>query len=172
MRGFTLYLRGGRMKETEVACLESLQIVREVGPLQRQGTALHNPALAREARWRPEDAHADFEAAIAIYRSRKSYFPLGECLGHLVLLHARQGRHAEALRCLDEGEAQLGALSDKWLLGILLCDRAEAMHWAGDATAAGAALASATALAAETEAAEGSELGAAPARAKTLVGSD
>ena len=168
--GFTLYLRGGRMEEAEVACLESLQIVREVGQVQKQGTALHNLALVREALWRPEEARADFEAAIAIYRSCKSYFPLGECLGHLGLLHARQGRHAQALRCLDEGEAQLRALSDKWLLGILLCGRAEALHWAGDAAASAAALASAAELAVDTQAAEKSELGAALSRTRALVG--
>jgi predicted ATPase/class 3 adenylate cyclase len=168
--GFTLYLHGGRMEEAEVACLEALQIVREVGQAQKQGVSLHNLALVREALWRPEEARADFEAAIAIYRSARSPLNLGECLGHLGLLHARQGRHAQALVCLDEGEAQLRALSDQWLLGILLCGRAEALHWAGDAAASSAAIASAAALAVETNAAAESELGAALSRTLALVG--
>ena len=167
--GFTLYLRGGRMQEAEQACLESLQIVREVGQVQKQGTALHNLALVREALWRPDEARADFEAAIAIYRDTRSLLPLGECLGHLGLLHARQGRHEDARRCLDEGEAQLRALSDRWLLGILLCGRAEVLHWAGDAAAAATAWTAAAALATEIQAEPGSELGAALDRTRALV---
>jgi tetratricopeptide (TPR) repeat protein len=168
--GFTLFLRGGRMQEAEAACLASLQIVREVGQVQKQGTALHNLALVREALWRPEEARADFEAAMAIYRVTDSALPLGECLGHLGLLHARQGRHAEALSCLDEGEAQLRAVSDRWLLGILMCGRAEALHWAGNAAASAAALGMAADLAAETGAADESELGAALLRTRALLG--
>ena len=38
----------------------------------------------------------------------------GQFLGYLGLLHARQGRHEDARRCLDSGEALLRSASDRW----------------------------------------------------------
>jgi tetratricopeptide (TPR) repeat protein len=63
--GFIRYLKG-RHAESESASLQGLQVFREVGQIQKQGTALHNLALAREALGRIDEAQADYEAALAI----------------------------------------------------------------------------------------------------------
>lgn len=123
----------------------------------------------REALGRPAQAQADFEAAIAIYRDVKDRRNEDECLGQLGLLHARQGRHDEAMRCLDAGETVLRAAADQSVLGVLLCGRAEVLYRDGDAAAANTALAEAGAIAAEFGAAPTSELGVSLARVTALI---
>ena len=92
----------------------------------------------------------------------------GTFLGHLGLLHARQGRHTEAQRCLDAGESLLREASDPLGLGLLLT-RAEAHHLVGDGTAAEVCLAEAGAIAVDLSAEPASELGMALARVRVQL---
>jgi len=93
----------------------------------------------------------------------------GQFAGYLGLLHARQGRHDDARRSLESGEALLRSASDAFGLGVLLTSRAEAHHLAGDATAAATALAAASSIAAEVGASPVSEIGLALARVRALI---
>ena len=94
-------------------------------------------------------AQAQFEAAVAIARTLGDPIAEGQFLGYLGLLHARQGRHDDARRCLESGQSLLHAASDAFGLGVLLTSRAEAHHLAGDGAAATASLAAAATIAAE-----------------------
>ena len=86
------------------------------------------------------------------------------------MLHARQSRHAEARRCLDDGQALLEAAPDRIGLGVLLCSRAEAAQLAGDAAAARTAFDAASSIGREIGAGEESELGQALARLRAMGG--
>ena len=94
---------------------------------------------------------------------------LREFVGYLGLLHARQGRHDDARRCLTSGEALLRSASDAFGLGVLLTSRAEAYQLAGEAAAATASVAEAATLATEVGAGPASEIGLALARVRGLI---
>jgi hypothetical protein len=94
----------------------------------------------------------------------------GQVLGYVGLLHARQGRAAEARASLGSGEALLAQSADASSLAIVLCASAEAEHLAGDASPARAILERARVLARSLEAGEESELGLALARVSMLIG--
>jgi tetratricopeptide (TPR) repeat protein len=131
---------------------------------------LCNLGIVLEALGRPEPARSRLEAALGIARALGDTRAEGQILGYLGVLHAHQGRHADARRCLDSGEALLRAALDLMSLGVLLSGRAEAQHLAGDAAAAAMSLTAATTLAAEVGAGPSSEIGYALARARKLIG--
>ena len=77
---------------------------------------------------------------------------------------ARLRRCAEARECLTTSEALLLGVSDSLTLGMLLCNRAEAEHLAGDEAAARHALRRAETLQRELGTQAESELAARTAR--------
>jgi predicted ATPase/class 3 adenylate cyclase/Tfp pilus assembly protein PilF len=164
-----LHLLQGRLDDAEAASEAALVLARELGHVRLECIVLCNLGIVLEALARPDHARSRFEAAMGIARALGDSRAEGQVLGYLGLLHARQGRHADARRCLDSGEALLRAASDLMGLGVLLSGRAEALHLAGDAAAASAALADAMTLAAEVGAGPSSEIGVALARARALV---
>ena len=164
-----LHFLQGRLDEAEAASGAALVLARELGHVRLECIVLCNLGIVLEALARPGPSRSRFEAALGIARSLGDSRSEGQVLGYLGVLNAREDRHAEARRCLDEGEALLRAASDHMGLGVLLAGRAEARHLAGDATGAAASLAAAMSLASEIGAGPSSEIGFALARARRLV---
>ena len=120
----------------------------------------------------PDEALAQFEAAVHMAHALNEPRYEGQFLGYLGLLHARQGRHEDARHCLDSGEVLLRSVSDRLGLGVHLTSLAEARQLAGDAAAARVSLAAATTIAAEVGAGPSSEIGLALTRVRALFASD
>jgi tetratricopeptide (TPR) repeat protein len=129
-----------------------------------------NLGLVAEATGRPDEALACHQAALALARDLGDRRSEAQFLTYLGVLHARQARLAEARECLDTGEILFSALGDRVNLGILLCNRAETEHLAGNTQQAEAVFAKASALAAElTDVQPASELAQALRRVGDLL---
>jgi predicted ATPase/class 3 adenylate cyclase len=164
-----LHLVQGRLDEAGAASKAALLVARELGHLPLECIVLCNLGIVFESLARPDAAEAHFEAALRIACALGDSRLEGQFLGYLGLLHARQARHDDARRCLDSGEALLRAASDPYGLGILLCGRAEALHFAGDAATAKASLTAAAAIGATIGAGPASEIGLSLARVRALL---
>jgi len=116
-----------------------------------------------------DDAREHFEAALVIARDSADGRTEGQILGYLGLLQAHQGKLDEAHRSLDMGEKFLRDASDRFSLGIVLCNFAETELLAGSIDAARAKLSEAEAIAAELSVGAGSELRLALTRVQRLV---
>jgi len=128
-----------------------------------------NLGILCERQDRKEEALASFRAALHIAQALGDPRYEGQFLGYLGLLHARQGEHDDARKCLDSGEAMLRSASDQFGLGVLLTSRAEAHQLAGDQSWATASLAAAMTIAGHVGAGSSSELGLAIARVLKLI---
>ena len=118
-----------------------------------------------------DEAHAHFEAALAVSREVKNPRHEGMVLGSLGALKAEGGRMEEARAQLQEGERLLREVEDPVELALLLCTRARLEARAGDFDAARAALSEAEALAIRTGAGADSGLGKELAEAREAVDS-
>ncbi len=148
----------------------ALDAARSLGHAQLESIVLCNLGIVQEAMQRPAQAQAHYEAAVGLARTLADPGLEGQFLGYLGLLHARQGRHDEARRSLDTAQALLQGASEQIGQAVLLCNRAEVEHLAGDRSGAKAALAVAAAIGAQVGAGAQSELGLALARVQALVG--
>ena len=144
-------------------------MARGLGHVKLEYSVDCNLGVVQERLAHPEVAQRHFESAVRLARELGDLRSEGTFLGHLGLLHARQGRHDEAGRCLDSSEAVLRAASYPLGVGLLLTNRVDAHHLAGNAAAALACLAEATAIADQNGAEPTSGLGMALARARALI---
>ncbi len=164
-----LHLVRGHLDEADATSKAALEVVRELGDVRVECVVLCNLGIVVERLGRPDEARAHFEAAVRMARDLDDPRSEGEFLSYLGLLHARQARGDDARRCLESGEALLRAASDPHGLAVLLCNRAEAIHLAGDAAAAAASLAAAAAIAANLGAGPASEVGSSLERVRALL---
>jgi predicted ATPase/class 3 adenylate cyclase len=164
-----LHLVQENLDEAVTASNAGLVLARDIGYVRAECVAMCNFAIGLERLGRPDEAQARFEEAVRIAGALGARRAEGQFLGYLGLLHARQGRPADARSCLDSGEASLRAASDSFGLGVLLCSRAEAHCLAGNGAAAADALAEARTIAADVGARPISELGRAIARVRGLI---
>jgi len=128
-----------------------------------------NLGIVDEALGLPEDARAQYEAALEVARRLGDRRSEGQFLGYLGLLHARQGRYVDSRACLEAGEKLLVEAADRLNLAMLLCGRAESEHLQGAVNPAREAYEAASALAREFGAEPQSELGLALARVGSIV---
>ena len=156
--GFLRLLRDDAV-QARASLQTALQIAREIGHARLECVALANLALAEERLGEPDEARSRLETAIELAARIDERRFEGQFHGYLGALHARAARIEEAFASLDAGERLLRALDDGISLGVLLCARAEALAYAGEATRAHAMLAEARALAVQAHAGESSELG-------------
>ena len=163
------YLVDGRLNEAHAACQAALVLARELGHVLLECVVKCNLGIVLERLARPDEARAQFEAAVRMAHVLNQPRYEGQFLGYLGLLHARQGRHADARRCLDSGEALLRSVSDRLGLGVLLTSLGEAQWLDGNAAAATASHAAAATIAAEVGAGPASELGRALERVRALI---
>jgi predicted ATPase/class 3 adenylate cyclase/Tfp pilus assembly protein PilF len=159
-------LMGGQLHAAQADLTLALAAARDLGQAHLEGVVLCNLGIVSGRCDRPDAAREYFELALAAARAAGDRYAEGQTLGYLGVLHARADRPRDALQCLDAGEALLRATADMSSLGVLLCGRAEALHLAGDRTAAAAALSEAATIARNIGAGPDSELGQAlePAR--------
>ncbi len=166
--GMLHYLQG-RLNDSEAASSAALVLARELGHVRLECIVHCNLGIVLEALARPQEARSRFEAALGVARALGDSRSEGQFLGYLGSLYAREGRHDDAQRCLESGEALLRNASDPVGLGVLLSGRAEAHHLAGNSQAAAAAIAAASSLAADVGAGPSSEVGIAIARVQMLI---
>jgi predicted ATPase/class 3 adenylate cyclase len=165
----THYLIEGRLDRAHATSQAALALARELGAMPLERVVRCNLGIVFERLALPDKALAEFEAAVRMAHSLNEPRSEGQILGCLGLLHARQGRHEDARRCLDSAELLLRSVFDRLGLGLHLTSLAEARQLAGDTAAAKASLAAATAIAAEVGADPSSEFGLALTRVQALV---
>jgi len=166
-----VYLGQNCLSDAEVTSKAALVVGRELGNLRLECSALCLLGVVSERLGRAEEAQTHLEAAVRMAHARDDPAEEGQYLGYLGLLHARNGRHGEARDLLESGEVLLRGQSFLPGLGLLMANRAEAQHLAGDAAAATASLAAASAIATDVGAGPSSEISVALARVSTLMAS-
>ena len=164
-----LHQESGRLAEAREALDRGLTVAREMGYVRLSAIVMCNLGILDEAMQDQQSARRHYEAALAAARQLGDRRSEGQFLSYLGALNARQGRLDDAWDCLSAGEQLLMSVSDRFSLGVLWCNRAEAHHLAGDASAASAQLARARTLADEMGAQAESELGLSLARVDTLL---
>ena len=160
----------GRPSEAMPALEAALVVAREMGNVRFEGIVLCNLGIVYDALSRFDEARLRLEAALTKAREAKDQRSEGQFLGYFALVHAHQRRFEEARHCLETGESLLHAVSDRFSLGILQCNRAETEQLTGAVDAASAALDEAQSLAKEVGAGPQSELGQAIRRVLSLRG--
>jgi len=146
----------------------SLAIARDIGHVHAECIVMCNLGMVHQSLSHRDEAHDSFDASLNLARTLGHRRTEGQILGYQGLLYAHDGRFEEARACFDAGEPLLRSL-DQTSLGILLCNRAETEHLAGDFIAAAAALHAAEAIAVEVKAGAHSELGLALVRVRSLL---
>jgi predicted ATPase/Flp pilus assembly protein TadD len=157
-----------RPSEALPALEAALVVAREMGNVRFEGIVLCNLGIVYDALSRFDEARLRLEAALTKAREARDQRSEGQFLGYLALVHAHLRRFEEARHCLETGESLLHAVSDRFSLGILQCNRAETEQLAGAVDAASAALDGAQSLAKEVGAGPQSELGQAIRRVLSL----
>jgi predicted ATPase/class 3 adenylate cyclase/Tfp pilus assembly protein PilF len=164
-----LHQESGRLTEARETLDRALAVARDMGYTRLSAVVMCNLGILDEAMHDQHSARRHYEAALATARELGDRRSEGQFLGYLGALNARQGRFDEAWDCLGAGEQLLTAVSDRFSLGVLWCNRAEAHHLTGDSAAASAQLARARSLAHDMGAQAESELGLSLARVDTLL---
>jgi predicted ATPase len=167
--GMLQYLLG-RLDDAASSLNAALATAREISYSRLQGSAMASLALVHAASGRLDDARACNEAALVLMRQLSNRRGEGMVLGQLGQVLARQRSFARARDCLQQGQALLREAGDGILLGLLLCCVAECEWLTGHAEEATRATAEAESLAQQTGAGEASELGAALARLRQIMG--
>ncbi|MFZ2649030.1 MAG: tetratricopeptide repeat protein [Burkholderiaceae bacterium] len=161
-----LHQTQGRPREGRLQFEAALVIARELGYARLECVVLCNLGLVCES-LSDANARASYQAALVVARRMEDKRSEGQVLGYLGLLHAHEGRFDLALDCLETGEQRLRDVSDRISLGVLLCQRAEALLLTGADT--GSAFGQAQELAIECGAGPESELGQALARVRGML---
>jgi tetratricopeptide (TPR) repeat protein len=149
----------GELDEAGEALRAALQAARELGHRRLECIALSNLGQLAEAQHDDTQARERFEQALVTARDLGDHLTAGQVSGYLGALHTRARRHDLARACFDDGEQLLAGVAGRLSLGMLLCDRAECEHLAGQPEAARRCWAAAQAIAAEAEAGATTELG-------------
>jgi predicted ATPase/class 3 adenylate cyclase len=160
----------GQLAEAQTELEASLAAARELGHARLVSIVQCNLGLVAEARGRPDEAVARHQAALDLARDLGDRRSQGQFLTYLGVLHGRQSRFDAARECLATGAALFTALGDRVNMGILLCNRAEIEHLAGNTEQAEAALAQANGLVSELQDVQpASELGQALRRVGDML---
>jgi len=167
-----LHQMRGRLDEAQTDLTLALAAARDLGHAHLECLVLCNLGIVLDRLGQPETARQHYEGALTVARASGDRNSEGQVLGYLGVLHARADRSREALQCLDTGESMLREASDQVSLGVLLCGRAEALHLAGDITAARAALVEAVTIANAIGAGPDSEIGQALEPVRRLLGEE
>jgi predicted ATPase/class 3 adenylate cyclase/tetratricopeptide (TPR) repeat protein len=165
-----LHQMQARLPESMAASREALDVARDIGHVRLECIALCNLGLVKMDLLQWQAAQADFDAALALARRSRDLRCEGMFLGYLGQLHARQHRLEAARDCLETGERLLRQVSDRYSLGLLLCQRVELECIARQAGAADAALDGARQIADALGCGAQSEFGVSLAKASRLVG--
>ena len=165
-----LHQMRGRLDDAQTNLTLALAAARELGQAHLECMVLCNLGIVLEKCGQPDTARKYHEDALTVARASDDRNSEAQILGYLGVLHARAARPGEALLCLDAGESLLRAALDMVSLAVLLCGRAEALHHAGDITAARAALAEASTIADDIGAGPDSEIGQALRPVRVLLG--
>jgi len=158
-----------RLPQALAASREALDVARAIGHVRLECIALCNLGLVKMDLLQWQAAQADFDAALALARRSGDLRSEGMFLGYLGQLHARQNRFDVGRECLDAGKRLLEQVSDRYSLGLLLCQRVELECLARQEEAAADRLRSASAIAAELGCGPQSEFGISLTRATRLL---
>ena len=139
----------GQFGEAQSELEASLAAARAMGHARLVSIVQCNLGLVAEAQGRPDEAMACHQEALGLARDLGDRRSEAQFLTYMGVLHARQSRLVEARECLDTGEAVFVELGDRVNMGLLLCNRAETEHLAGNSRQAEAVLAQASELVAE-----------------------
>ena len=164
-----LHFMQGRSTEATDPLEAALTLARQLGHRRLECYGYGNLGMVHEDLGRRAEALEHYEKAVTLARELGDRRVEGQFLSYLGMLHAREQRFDEARDCLDEGETLLTLVSDTLSLGILLCNRAETEHLAGDEAAAAAAYEAAKRQAAGVSAGPESELGRSMRRVADLL---
>ena len=172
----TLYNLGvlhGTQRDFDAARVQleaALLLVRDLGYAMLECAVVGSLGMVCADQGRLDEASHYLDAALAMARELGERRREGIFQSDLGTVRARQAQFDVARACLDASEVLFNAISDRWDLCLLLCNRAEAEHISGAAGAARVALAAADAIAAELAAGPNSELGRELARIRVLLG--
>ena len=140
-----LYLERADLDAANATLQEALVAHRAVGDRPSEGIASGYLGMVVERRGDPEGALGLFRAAIAAARAAADQAAEGRWLGKIALLHAREGRGAEAAQHIASAQQLIRSSNEPILLAEILADRTEAHHLLGDDDSARSSLAEARA---------------------------
>lgn len=162
----------GRYAESFATSQLALRMVRELGNRRSECATLGNLGLTSAALGDLVAAISHYEDAITMAHQIGNRRLEGHFRGHLGAALAQRGDLEAARTSLEAAEEILQATSDKIMLALLACNRAEYACCRGDPAASRAELDRARALAPQEAGAPQSELGQAIARCEALLRSD
>ncbi len=130
----------GALEPARVELTAALAAARELGHRRLESIVACNLGLVCDQTGDRDAARQFLERALTLAEALGDRRIEGQARGCLGLHSARRGAHADARRHLERGEALLDEAEDDFSLAQLLCQRAESLQMAGDATAAHAFL--------------------------------